>query len=333
MNRLFTPREKAEFSPTLALIAAAEGNLARTYEGGLLREYGEQIGRHVTDTSFHLPFELLTARRDLTVAGASGANLVASETPFALDVLRPYAATLRSGAQMMRFNGDGFVPKVAAPSTATWLADESSAITESQATIGQLNMAPKNAGILTEVTAQLARQTNIDGFLQRELLRSMGGALDQAVLSGSGVLGQPQGIVGTSGVGAVSGTSLDWTDVTDLLYTISEADGQEGIAWFGTPQVRRLLARRERVAAGGRSIWDDNTICGYPAIASRVAPTDTLIVGAFSEVLVAMFQDSIEIMVNPYSDFSRGLIAYRAWLSADVAVTAPAAFAVATSVT
>lgn len=332
MNRLFTTREKAEFSPTLALIAAAEGNLARTYEGGLLREYGEHIGRPVTDTSFHLPFELM-ARRDLTVAGASGANLVASEAPFALDVLRPYAATLRSGAQMMRFTGDGFVPKVAAPSTATWLADESSAITESQATIGQLNMAPKNAGILTEVTAQLARQTNIDRFLQRELLRSMGAALDQAILGGSGVLGQPQGIVGTSGVGAVAGASLDWTDVTDLLYTISEADAGEEITWFGTPQVRRLLARRERITGSGRSIWDDRQVAGFSAIASRVAPTDTLIVGAFSEVLVSMFQDSLEIMVNPYSDFSRGLIAYRAWLSADVAVTAPAAFAVATSVT
>ena len=110
-------------------------------------------------------------------------------------------------------------------------------------------------------------------------------------------------------------------------------DGQEGVAWFAPPAVRRLLSRRERVTGGGRSIWDDNEICGYPAIASRVAPTATLIVGAFAEVLVAMFQDSLEITVNPYSDFTRGLLSYRAWMSADVAVTAPGAFAVAESIT
>jgi HK97 family phage major capsid protein len=332
MESIFTPREAKEFSPLRALRAAADGSLPSTYEGGMLREYGESIGKPVTKNQFHLPFELM--RRDL-LAASSGASLVGTETPFALDVLRPYAATLRSGAQMMRFQGDATIPKVAAPSTATWLANETSAIAESQATIGQIAMSPKDAAVLTQVSSQLIRTSGgkMDAFLQRELLRTMGSALDAAIFAGTGADGQPQGIIVTDGVGAVSGTSIDWTDVTDMLWTVSEADGEQSVAWFGTPAVRRLLARRERISGGGRSIWDDNSIAGYPAIASRVAPTATLIVGAFSEVLIGMFQDSLEILVNPHSDFDRGLISYRAWMSCDIAVTAPGAFAVATSIT
>ena len=125
---------------------------------------------------------------------------------------------------------------------------------------------------------------------------------------------------------------MGWDGVTDLLYGVAEADGQEGVAWFGTPAVRRLLSRRERVTGGGRSIWDDLTIAGYPAYASHVAPTDSLIVGAFGEVMIAMFQDGVDIQTHPTA-FSRGLLGFRSWLSCDVAVTNPAAFGVATSIT
>jgi len=330
-DQLWTSREIKEFSMRRALIGAAEGTLAKTYEGGMLREFSQVTGKPVTENGFVLPFEVM--RRDLTAASASGAALIGTEAPFALDVLRPYTATLRSGAQMMRFKGDVSVPKVAAPSTVTWLPDEFSAITESQATLGEMALSPKDAAILTQVSAKLTRQTDIDAFLRRELLRSMGTGLDQAIFSGSGTSGQPQGIIGTTGVLGVSGTSLDWDGVTDMLYTVAEADGQEGVAWFAPPAVRRLLSRRERITGGGFSIWHDNVLAGYPAIASRGAPADTLIVGAFGEVVIALFMDGIEIMVNPYSDFTRGIISYRAWLSVDIAVTAPGAFCVAESIT
>jgi len=328
----FTDKERAQFDLTRALKESAEGRLAGSLEAEMLQESTVRAGKMFAPDShgFHLPFELM--RRDLTAASASGSKLVATEAPFALDVLRPYTATLRSGAQMKRFQGNAAIPKVAAASTGTWITDESTSITESQATLGQVNMTPKNAAILVEVSHQLTRQTDIARFLQRELLRSLGGTLDKAIFAGTGSNGQPMGIVGTSGVVGTSGTSLGWTGVTDMLYGVAEADGQEGVAWFGTPAVRRLLSRRERVTGGGRSIWDDTTIAGFPAYASHVAPTGTLIVGPFGEVMIGLFQDGIDIMTHP-TNFAQGLLAFRAWLSCDVAVTNPGAFGVATSIT
>jgi HK97 family phage major capsid protein len=236
---------------------------------------------------------------------------------------------------MLEFTGNASVPKVTAPSTGTWLADEFSPITESQATIGEISLSPKNCGILTEISAQLSRQTNIDAFMRRELLRTTGSTLDAAVLAGTGVSGEPQGIHSTSGVGSVTvdATLTFEEDIGEMLRLITEADAGEDITWFGSPAVRKLLAGYSRNPGGiGDAIWNDHTIAGYLAIASRVAPAGTLTVGAFGELIVGLWGDGIEIMVNPYSDFSRGKISYRAWLSADVAVTTPAAFAVAKSV-
>lgn len=336
MNRLFTAREKKEFSLSRALVTASEGGLRGSLEAEMLQEATQRAGKQYTDVQFFVPFELMTQTRDMSAAGVLGSQyLVGEEAPFALDVLRPYSATLRAGAQMMEFKGNASVPKVTAPSTGYWLADEFTAITESQATIGEIALAAKNCGILTEISAQLSRQTNIDAFMRRELLRTMGSTLDAAVFAGSGVSGEPQGLHHTAGVNSVTvdATLTFEEDIGEMLRLITEADAGEEITWFGSPAVRKKLSGYSRSPGGiGIAIWNDRDIAGYPAIASRVAPADTLTVGAFGELVVALWADGVEITVDPFSDFSRGKIAYRAWLQADIAVTTPAAFAVAKSI-
>jgi HK97 family phage major capsid protein len=328
MKPFFTPKEKSEFSVARLLVQASEGGLHGSLEAEMVQEASQRAGKTFSPVQCFIPFELL--QRDMTAAGVSGSNyIVGTEKPFALDVLRPYSATLRAGAQMFEFTGNASVPKVTAPSTFTWLPDEFSQIAESQATIGEINITPKNAGGITEISAQLSRQTNIDAFMRRELLRTAGSTLDQAVFAGTGVDGQPQGLHHTAGVNSVTVDATDtFDDVLEMQRLIAEADAGEEITWFGSPSVRKMLAGRSALG-GGIGVWNGRTIAGYPAIASRVAPADTLTVGAFAELAIGLWGDGIEIMVNPYSDFSRGKISYRAWLSADVAVTTPAAFAVA----
>ncbi|MEW6415900.1 MAG: phage major capsid protein [Pseudomonadota bacterium] len=328
---MFTPKEIRAFNFTRALQDAGARRLTGTFEAEILQEATQKAGRAWSPESggFHVPFELL--RRDLLAAN-TGAAIVGTEQPFALDVLRPYSATLRSGAQLMRFQGNATVPRVAAPSTAHWLDDESSDITESQATIGQIAMTPKNVATLTEVSEQMMRQTDIDRFLRRDMMRTLGTALDKATIAGSGSNGEPLGILNTTGVGAVTGASFDWVDATDMLLAVGEADVDENITWFGAPGVRRLLSRRERVSGGGRSIWDDREVAGFPAIASQIVPAGSLVLGAFGQVVIAIFADGIDIQTQ-HTNFARGLLSYRAWLSADIAVTEPAAFARATSIT
>ncbi len=329
-TNFFTDRERREFKFSRALQAISEDRLTGSLEGEMLTEAALRAGKPYTAGQIYLPFELM--RRDLDIS--SGAHLVATETPAAYDVLRPSSKALRAGAQILDVTGNQSIPRVTGTSTAHWLqGDGSGQIAESQITIGAVGVTPKNCGILTEVSQQLTRQTNIDALLQRELLRSMGSALDAAILAGTGIAGQPLGIHNTDGVyihDAVPDTT--WFDVLEMLQAVANANA-DNVTWIGATDVRTVLSARPRFYGDGREIWLDGTIAGFPAVASTLAPAATLTCGDFSQLIVAMFGDGLEITINPFSNFATGKIAYRAWMTADVSVTTPAAFAVATSIT
>jgi len=149
----------------------------------------------------------------------------------------------------------------------------------------------------------------------------------------AGIAGQPLGIHNTPGIYSYDEVAdMDWADVLAMLEAVSDANA-DNVTWFGTPAVRTLLSNRARLPAASGEIWLDGTISGFPAVASTLAPAASLTCGDFSQVIIAMFGDGLEITINPFSNFATGKIAYRAWLTADVSVTTPAAFAVATSIT
>lgn len=327
-TNFFTERERREFKFSRALQAISEDRLTGSLEGEMLTEAAQRAGKPFTAGQIYLPFELM--RRDLDIS--SGAHLVATETPAAYDVLRPSSKALRAGAQILDVVGNQSIPKVTGTSTAQWLqGDGSGQITESQITVGEVGVTPKNCGILTEVSQQLTRQTNIDALLQRELLRSMGSALDAAILVGTGIAGQPLGIHNTPGIYSHTGYT-DWEDVLGMLQAVEEANA-DNVTWFAPPAMRTFLSSGIRATPTGSEIWNDGKICGLPVVSSTLAPAASLTCGDFSQVLIAMFGDGLEITINPFSNFATGKIAYRAWLTADVSVITPAAFAVATSIT
>ncbi|MEG7660796.1 phage major capsid protein, partial [Listeria monocytogenes] len=58
--------------------------------------------------------------------------------------------------------GNLTIPRQSGAATAYWLSTESTAITESQQTLGQLAFSPKTAGAYTEISRLLALQSSPD---------------------------------------------------------------------------------------------------------------------------------------------------------------------------
>lgn len=327
-NPIFTERESKGFSFTRLVKALQDGSLRGTHEGELCTEFAMRSGKMPVDGHALVPFELFT--RDLDIS--SGAHLIATETPAAYDVLRPRSKALRVGAQIVEAVGNQSIPRVTGTSTAQWLAgDGTDQIVESQTTIGAVGVTPKNCSILTEISHQLVQQANVEAFMRRELLRTIGSALDAAILAGTGIAGQPLGIHNTPGIYSHTGYT-DWEDVLGMLQAVEEANA-DNVTWFAPPAMRTFLSSGIRATPTGSEIWNDGKICGLPVVSSTLAPAASLTCGDFSQVLVALFGDGVNIQVNPYSNFASGKIAYRAWMTADVSVITPAAFAVATSIT
>lgn len=275
--------------------------------------------------------------RDLTVAsGPSAGFLKQTEVQQSIDILRSFSLMDRMGIQIeYGLVGDQVVPKVAAKTSPDWLPTEATTGTASTPQLSQISLTPKSAIGSLNYSRQLSKQANATQFASRELLRTVGTAIDQAVLNGSGVSGQPLGIIGTAGVQTQSGTTLNAGTGT-MKQKAAEANvTDENIAFLSTPAVRQLLETRERATGGGRFVWDKDQVADRAAYVSTDVPAATMLCGDFSLVYLGFWGAGLVLEINPYeqTNFRAGIIQARVLVSCDVAVLHPPAFIVASSIT
>ncbi len=298
-------------------------------------------GNPLNERSFYVPLEVQArgSKRDMTTAGASGSNyLVGTDNMSFIDLLRNRSVAVRMGARMMSgMVGNVTIPRQTAAAAAGWLTSESTAITEGQPTIGQLSLSPKHVGAYTEISRLLALQSSPDAesLVMSDLAQSVALAVDLAALAGSGSAGQPQGIVGTSGVGSVSGTSLAYAGMLEFQTDIGNALAP-GCGYVTTAAVAALLSARVKFSSTASPLWDgsllDANACGFPGMSSAQMAAATMIFGDWAQLVIAEW-GSLAIEVNPYANFQAGIIGVRALYAVDVGVRVPGAFSVASSIT
>jgi HK97 family phage major capsid protein/HK97 family phage prohead protease len=303
--------------------------------------------------SFFVPLDVMmrdlpanaTQKRDMTVAGVSGSNYLVSTDNMPgnfIDLLRNTSVGLRMGVQRLSgLKGNVTIPKMTAGNTAYWLADETTQITESQPTIGQLALAPKNVAALTELSHQLMVQSSPDAenLVLQSIARDIGLAVDVGILRGSGASGQPTGIATTGSIGAFTGTSLAATGILNAVADVGTANALfPGCGFVTTHAVAALLMDRPNVtgATDGTPLWqgrmEEGTIRSYPAMASGQMSSATMLFGWWPSVILAEW-GVLELMVNPFSDFTRGLTAVRGWYTCDVGVRYAGAWSYSSSIT
>jgi HK97 family phage major capsid protein len=297
-----------------------------------LQEFAHRAGVNFDPLRPFVPFAALRA---LTAAG-NGELISAAEAHDPVDILRPWSVTARAGARIESgLVGDQSVPVVTGKAVPFWMTDEVTPGTPSDATVAERAMTPHTAGGLMNFSRRLSLQANAEAFATRELLRTVGTAVDQAVIAGAGASGEPQGLIGTTGVQTETGTSLSHAGVLSMKRKVSAVDApDESISYIGTPAVRELLEARER-ASGSGFVWDGDRVASRPAHVSTDVPAATLIAGAWDQIYVGLWGQGFVIEVNPHDPtaFKSGVVRARVLVSLDVAVVHPAAFCVASSIT
>ena len=294
---------------------------------------GEVFDRH----RVLIPFGALQTR-DLSAASATGGGyLVGTDAGDPVDVLRPWSVAAAAGLTVLpNLVGNLALPRVSAASSAGWVGTEASTFVEAQPALGQAALTPKTAAVTVDFSRQWSMQAEAaEPLLRAQLMRAVGELVDTAFFAGSGAAGQPLGLLLTAGINTASGASLALAGLLEMRDEIIAAGGQEErMRWVGAPAVQKLLAARERVAAGGRHLWDDNGVLGRPAHATKNAPAATLVAGDFTQAVMGIWGPAgLRLEINPFTDFKAGLISARVVLSCDVAFPQPAAFSVASSVT
>jgi len=354
-NLGLTRKETQRYS----LMNALRASVNKSWEkAGLELECNKAISERLhrlprSETSFFVPLDVMMAdrginrggmQRDMTSAGVSGSQYMVGTDNLSgsfIDLLRNTSVALSMGVtRLSGLVGNVTIPKMTAGNTAYWLSDENTQITESQPTIGQMALAPKNVAALTELSHQLMQQSTPDAetLVLTSIARDIGLAVDVGILRGSGSAGQPTGIANTGSIGAFTGTSLAAAALLDAQADVATANAlYPGCGYVTTPAVAALLmARPELPSTGTTRMWKGNmqmgSIFDFPAMSSAQMSSATMLFGWWPSVYLAEW-GVLELMTNPYSDFTRGLTAVRGWYTCDVGVRYPGAWSYASSIT
>jgi len=336
-------KEAQSFSFFRAIRAVVDKNWNNAgFELEASRAVAQRLGKMQDPNKFFVPFEVQRARRDLTVASASGGGyIVATNNMSFIELMRNRSVVYAMGAtRLSGLVGNVTVPKQSAAGTAVWLANEASTVTESAQTFAQMSLSPKTVGGYTEISRNLMLQSSPDaeGIVTGDLAKICALAVDVGALRGSGASGEPQGIVGTSGVGSVTGTSLAAGGVLEFQSDVAGGNLlTESFGYVTTPAVAALLmVRPELPTTGTTRLWQgsllNGSMFGQRAMSSNQMSSATMLGGDFSQCVIGEW-GVLEIEVNPYANFQAGIVGVRALLSIDVGVRYGGAFSYASSIT
>jgi HK97 family phage major capsid protein len=337
--------EARRFSIVRAVSAMLSGDWSKA---GLEREASNAFAEKAksagiqrqAENSLFLPMEV--QKRDMTVGTTTaGGHMVATtlRPQDFIELLRNATLLKALGARTLGgLVGNADITKQTGAATGYWLSTEATSITESQQTIGLLQLRPKVLGAYTEISRLLLQQSTPDAdmFVMKDLAKVLGVALDAAGINVGGS-GAPVGILGTGSIGAFTGTTLGLAALLDAQVDVAGANAlSPSCAYLTTPTVASLLAQRQRFASTDTPLWVGNilegNVLGFRAASTNQMPAATAIFGDFSQVIYAEW-GALEISANPFANFAAGITGIRAFLTADVGVRIAGAFSASSSIT
>lgn len=341
-------REAKQFSLSRAILAVQDNNWSNAgFELECSRAVQDKLKLVPNPNKFYVPFEVLQrdvevpgeGRRDATVAGSAG-YLVSTDNIGFIEMLRNRSVAFNMGARRLSgLQGNVTVPRQSAAAQAYWLSTEATDITEGDQTFVQMALSPKTVGAYTELSRTLLLQSSpgAEGIVTDDLAQQVALAADLAVLNGPGASGQPTGILNTSGIGSVTGTSLDFAGILEFQSDVASSNVRPMAGGYvTTAAVAALLRARMKETGTWSPIWEGNiwdaTVEGFRAMSSEQIPAASMIFGDWQEVVIGEW-GVLEVEVNPYANFKAGIVGVRAMYSMDVGVRRPFAFSAASSIT
>jgi HK97 family phage major capsid protein len=256
----------------------------------------------------------------------------------------------RCGAQVLAgLTGNIAIPK-SGKLTASWISQEGGDATKTNPTFGQISATPHSLGGYVDITRQLLIQSSLDvqAFCVAELVYAIAACLEGAAFSGTGTDGQPTGLVSQITQTAAWSNAPTFDKIVALIALarkansynasfrfVGDTDVWSKLATTRDYEVIQNIAGSENVAvAGGATRLLDvatDKVLGREFVESHFAPAKKLVFGDFSQLVFALWSGT-DLVVDPYSNCTKGAIRIVALQDADILVRRPESFALATGV-
>ncbi len=333
-----TAKESREYPAELykSIINVADGReptgLVRTVSQSIQQMNGDKFEREDT---IKIPMAALASQtRGLSASVQNlGGYLIDTDLQSLEYLLRAQSVLPQLGVRTLQVSSNVSWPRELGEITFTW-AKEGDTITATTGSYGSMLLTPHRLSGVTSVTRQLNFQApQLVDEISVAISRGIMVAFEKAAFNGSGIFGEPTGVLRTSGVGSVtlsSATTL--ANLADFEFQVSNANTQP-TGWVADPATRKKWRTVVRSTTASRYLWDDsnglaNNVLGYPAYATNCMPINTAILGDWSRMVWCFFGSGspVELLIDPFSSKKNEAIEILAVVYGDVGVLQPAAF-------
>jgi HK97 family phage major capsid protein/HK97 family phage prohead protease len=351
-----TEKQADSFQITRALKAKLTGTWDR--EGGLEKECSDALAKKFGRDAqgFFVPEEVLMKpqSRDLSVAVNTAGGYTVSDDllsgSFIEDLNNRMVVSGLGITRLSGLTGDITIPRQTSGATAYWVG-ESTSVTESQQAFDQIKMTPKTVGALTEVTRKLILQSSIgiESFIRQDLARRLAIAIDLAAFHGSGVDGQPRGIISVSGIGDVAGGTNGLAPTYAHIVALEKAVAIDNalmgsLKYVTNSEIAAKLKTTQRFTSTDSPVWStfgttisgEGILNGYQAIATnQVSRTLTkgnqslssaIFFGNWSDLIMAEW-GTLDVNVDTATNSNTGAVRIVALKDVDLAVRHAESFA------
>lgn len=262
-----------------------------------------------------------------------GGYLVGEEMQSLEYLLRAQSVLPQLGVRTLQVAGNVTWPREVGEITFSW-TKEADTLTLGTGSLGQMTMTPHRLSGVTSFTRQLNFQApSLVDDISIALSRGIMVAFEKGAIRGSGIFGEPTGILNTAGVGSVtlsSATTL--ANLADFEYAVTNANATPS-GWVADPATRKKWRTVVRSTTASRYLWDDsnglaNNVLGYPAYATNVCPVNTAILGDWTKMVWAFFGTGapVELLIDPYSSKKSEGIEVLCTVYGDIGLLQPAAW-------
>lgn len=321
------------------------------------------IARHDDSVA---PFETSVCKeaakkRDMSSGvDSAGGYLVPNEFSNQLiELLRAKMVTEALGITALRgmTGGAFFIPKQTGSATVYWTA-ENATITPSDASVGQIEMRPRELGALVPLSNRLLRLSNpgAEAMVRNDLAAIFAREIDKVVMFGTGGT-KPLGIIYSSGIGTKTVNAIPTLDdLYDMIAQIETANADQGnLGWAMNPSLWNVL-RKIKDGDGKYVLTPDSgaynvtssarpaargMLLGYPFATSTQVPTNfgtgtdrtALIFGNWADAVLAEWA-GLELKASDVAgtSFAANQTWIRALTEVDFNVRHGASFSVDTTV-
>lgn len=304
-------------------------------------EENKRAGVETPDNALlHIPMSMLraTAQTVTEDSGLYGGKLVNDAAP---RLQMPFAPkTFLEELGVTRWGGltGGSIPlPVGNKYGFNWLTETQNITPQKQQFDGP-TLSPQRLGGAVEISNRLLLQSsvNVENYIRQQLFAGYDRAVTSAVINGSGVAPEPEGVLNKAGIQLAAATvaaAPTRADLIELKKLIKTADAsRQNLAFLMSPDLEAAFQNTKVDAGSGIFLMnEDGSIAGYKAVSSTLVPelagNSVLIFGDWSKVFLGEW-GSMSVLSDPYSASLANSIRLVVNGHAGVAIAQPEAFAV-----